>query len=800
MLQQFIDKHVKDAHKTFLGRIINQQRNGNTFLFEDESRAKVEVIVLTKTIFRIRLAPNGRFLPDFSYAISPNFKPENVEVQYSTWLDSCTIATEKVAFEINLKTGLMRFADKATGITTNEDKQSLHWEEHKAHGGYYAYATKRMQNEEAFFGLGDKPLALNLAGQRVTNWCSDMYAYERGRNPLYKAIPFYVGLHHQIAYGIFFDNTYQSTFDFGNEEKDGVSFWAEGGEMRYYYLHGVAVSDVIQNYAQLTGTHELPALWTLGFHQCRWSYFPESKVKDITTAFRNKQIPLDAIYLDIDYMDGYRCFTWNKNYFPEPQRLIAALNQQGIKTVVIIDPGIKIDDEYPVFQEALQKGYFCRRGDDYYMEGSVWPGRCYFPDFTHPEVRNWWGTLFKELLEQGVAGVWNDMNEPAVFETGTFPDDVRHNFDGYGGSHRKAHNVYGSQMVRATYEGMKQLQPHKRTFTITRAGYAGFQRYSSTWTGDNVANWDHLLLTIQMCVRLNMSGISFCGADLGGFTGGDPDGELYVRWLQVGVFSPFMRVHSAGDTGNREPWAFGSFYEKLAKKAIEMRYQFLGYIYTQYWLHQQKGLPILRHMAMMEQTNKANIARDDQFFVGENLLIAPIVTEGATQRKVYLPQGNWYNYHTKQHVEGSREHTVDAPLHIVPIFAKAGTVLPIYPIVPSSAYLPQQLAQQNYLDLYVFAGECNTVFYEDEGEGYGYLQQNFSEKTFITQQPTNAKLLVQQQQKGYYNTPYSYYKLHLVGFENVKSIQADGTQVAFEVENEVIICHVAKSFQQIIVA
>ncbi|RYY11212.1 MAG: glycosyl hydrolase, partial [Chitinophagaceae bacterium] len=469
------------------------------------------------------------------------------------------ISTNTVTCFVRKSDFTISFADNASNLTTNADHSSMHWEENIEFGGYYVYATKDCLPEENFFGLGDKSGNFNLRGRSFQNWNTDAYSFGWDQDPLYRTIPFYTGINEGIAYGIFFDNTFRSYFDFGKEDNAKTSFWSDGGELQYYYIHGPHFMDVVKRYQSLTGTHPMPPQWALGFHQCRWSYYPENKVREIAEGFRERNIPCDAIYLDIDYMDGYRCFTWNKKYFPDPKKMIRDLSSIGMKTVVMIDPGIKVDDNYWVFKEGKDNNYFCRRSDDYFMEGHVWPGRCQFPDFTNPTVREWWGGLYKELVEMGVAGFWNDMNEPAVFGAGTFPNDVRHNFDGFRGSHRKAHNVYGMQMVRATYEGLKKLMRNKRPFTITRAGYAGMQRFGCVWTGDNVATWEHLKMGNIQCQRMSVSGVPFCGTDIGGFSG-EPDGELFTRWIQLGTFSPFMRAHSAGDTAEREPWSFGEPY------------------------------------------------------------------------------------------------------------------------------------------------------------------------------------------------------------------------------------------------
>jgi alpha-glucosidase len=552
--------------------------------------------------------------------------------------------------------------------------------------------------------------------------------------------------------------TFKSHFDFGAEDKTKTSFWADGGELQYYYIHGPHMMDVVKRYHSLTGTHPMPPLWALGYHQCRWSYYPESKVREITSGFRKNKIPCDAIYLDIDYMDGYRCFTWNRKYFPDPKKLVKDLSDQGFKTVVIIDPGIRVDDNYGVFKEGKAKKYFCRRSDDYFMEGHVWPGRCQFPDFTNPEVREWWGGLFDELVQLGVAGVWNDMNEPAVFGAGTFPDDVRHQYDGHRGSHRKAHNVYGMQMVRATYEGLRKLMKNKRPFTITRAGYSGLQRYACVWTGDNVASWEHLKLANIQCQRLSMSGISFCGTDIGGFSG-EPDGELFTRWIQLGVFSPFMRAHSAGDTREREPWSFGEPFTTINRKFIELRYRLMPYFYSAFWEHNRYGFPILRPLVMQEQDVNLNHFRQDEFTFGDKILVCPVMDPGVKSRPVYLPKGDWYHYWTHEKLKGGAEIVIDTPLDSMPIFVKAGSVIPESPVMQ---YVGEKQIDELLFQVYYAPYEVNSFFFEDYGETFAYEQDIYLEKKFITTGDEHS-MTITQSVEGLYTPRYENYEMKVIG-------------------------------------
>lgn len=742
--------------KEYLASVKSMQKEGNKFYFSD-GNARVEVRVVSDEIIRVRLAPHGVFLADFSYAVPEvdqkvsTFHLEEHEAFYS-------ITTNTVTVKINKEDFLISFHDTLSGGVMSSDSSPMHWEENVDFGGYYVYATKTCKPEENFFGLGDKSGNMNLRGRQFQNWNTDAYSFGWEQDPLYRTIPFYIGVHENKAYGIFFDNTFRSYFDFAKEEPDKTSFWADGGELQYYYIHGEHMMDVVKRYQSLTGTHPMPPKWALGFHQCRWSYYPESKVREIAQGFRDRQIPCDAIYLDIDYMDGYRCFTWNKKYFPDPKKMIADLANMGMKTIVMIDPGIKVDDNYWVFKEGKENGFFCRRSDDYFMEGHVWPGRCQFPDFTNPTVRDWWGGLYKELVGMGVAGVWNDMNEPAVFGSGTFPSDVRHYYEGHRGSHRKAHNVYGMQMVRSTYEGLKQLMRNKRPFTITRAGYSGMQRYACVWTGDNVATWEHLKIGNIQCQRLSISGVPFCGTDIGGFSG-EPDGELFTRWLQLGTFSPFMRAHSAGDTAEREPWSFGEPYTSINRKFIELRYRLMPYLYSVFWEHHRYGFPILRPLVMLEQELVSNHYRQDEFTFGDKILVCPVLEQGAVSRTVYLPKGQWYNFWTHELLDGGAELKIDAPLESMPLFIRAGSVIPEYPVMQ---YVGEKPIDEVCLNVYYANYEVNSFLFEDHGDTFAYEQEIYSEKKFNIKGDENC-LLIRQSVEGLYTPNYEQYDYQVMG-------------------------------------
>ena len=764
--------NLKPIVKKYLTAVRQVVTDGNKFYFSDGD-ARVEIRVVSDEIIRVRLAPHGVFLEDFSYAVPKVdqkvtlFKLEESESFYHISTNTVSCNVRKSDFQIS-------FTEIQSQVVMNEDQSPMHWEENVDFGGYYVYATKTCMQEENFFGLGDKSGNMNLRGRHFQNWNTDAYSFGWDQDPLYRTIPFYIGVHQSLAYGIFFDNTFRSYFDFGREDASKTSFWADGGELQYYYIHGPHVMDVVKRYQSLTGTHPMPPQWALGYHQCRWSYYPEKKVKEIAEGFRSRNIPCDAIYLDIDYMEGYRCFTWNKKHFPDPKRMIKELGSIGMKTVVMIDPGIKVDDNYWVFKEGKENNYFCRRSDDYFMEGHVWPGRCQFPDFTNPKVREWWGGLYKELVDMGVAGVWNDMNEPAVFGSGTFPNDVRHHYDGHRGSHRKAHNIYGMQMVRSTYDGLKKLMRNRRPFTITRAGYSGMQRYCSVWTGDNIASWEHLILGSIQCQRMSISGVPFCGTDIGGFSG-EPDGELFTRWIQLGTFSPFMRAHSAGDTIEREPWSFGEPFESINRKFIELRYKLLPYMYSVFWEHHRYGFPILRPMIMLEQEQISNHYRQDEFTFGDKILICPVLEQGAVSRRVYLPKGAWYNYWSQEVLQGGSEHQISAPLDEMPIFVRAGSIIPEYPVMQ---YVGEKKIDEVILNVYYTDGEVNSFLYEDHGDTFAYEQDIYSEKKFNVKGDAST-LIIAQSVEGLYTPNYETYSYNVVGLPfQVQSITIDDQEVS----------------------
>tara|TARA_R110000796_G_scaffold35017_3_gene90213 strand:+ start:197106 stop:199505 length:2400 start_codon:yes stop_codon:yes gene_type:complete len=758
--------------------IVSFKQDTDKIYFTTANGVVLQITVLRNSMVRFRYATDYNFEPDFSYSINKNGLRGYNELIVKETETEYLVKTIRMKILVDKKTLRVQISDPEGNII-NEDELGFHWEENYEYGGNIVKMSKITKTGESFYGMGDKATHSNLKGKRITNWVTDQYAYGKDQDPLYKAIPFYVGLTDNKAYGIFFDNTFKTQFDFANEKRHVTSFWADGGEMNYYFIYGPDMEKVVRLYTDLTGTPELPPLWALGFQQSKWSYYPESRVKEIANTFRDLKIPCDGLYLDIDYMDGFRCFTWDKKLFPDPKRMISELAEDGFKTVVMIDPGIKIDRDYWIYQEAMKNDYFCKRGDGPLMHGKVWPGECNFPDFTNPEVRKWWAGLYKEFMaDLGVHAVWNDMNEPAVMEvpTKTAPLDTRHDYDGHPTTHRKAHNIYGMQMVRATFNGVKKYVYPKRPFVITRAAFAGTQRYASTWSGDNVATWEHLWIANVQIQRMCMSGYSFIGSDIGGFAE-QPDGELFARWIQLGIFHPFCRVHSSGDHGDQEPWSFGTEITDIVRKFIELRYKLLPYLYTMFYKYSKEGLPMLRSLVLYDQEDPQTHFRTDEFIFGQQILVCPIQEPNSKGRRMYIPRGKWYNYWTGEVVNGGMEKWVVADIDKIPFFVKEGAIIPKYPV---QQYVGEIELSELILDVYFKLGIENSTVYEDDQDGYDYKKGRYSLRNFKLN-GKEKELIIQQFKDGTFVTSYETFKIRLHGLPyKIASIMVDNENVSLQ--------------------
>lgn len=616
---------------------------------------------------------------------------------------------------------------------------------------------KSLTGSEVIYGLGDKTGFLNKKGYDYMMWNSDNPdpQVENGTfKAMYKSIPFFIVLNEECVYGIFLDNTFKSYFDMGFESEKYYSFGATGGELDYYFIAGDTIGEIITGYTYLTGRAPLPQMWTLGYHQSRWSYGSAEEVLALAKNFRKYGIPCDAIHLDIDYMDNFKVFTTDEKAFPDLKELSEQLGEMGIKLVTIIDPGTKLEEGYDVYEEGIEKGYFAKAADGTVYQNVVWPGDSVFPDYTSTKVCEWWGNLTKRLTDKGIRGIWNDMNEPASFN-GPLPSDVVFEGDGKKKLHDEVHNIYGHLMAKATYEGLKR-NDGRRPFVITRACYSGSQKYSTAWTGDNQSLWTHLQMSIPQLLNLGMSGMPMVGTDIGGF-GSNTTPELLSRWIEASCFAPLFRNHSAKYTKRQEPWMYGDETLDINRKYIQLRYKFLPYLYDLCYEESMTGLPILRPLVMHYQDDKNTWECNDEYLVGSSILVAPVTQQGVRARLVYLPEGIWVDYWTGERIEGKRHILRDAPLDICPIYVKAGSILPTYEkmhsIEPEELdtlileYYPAKSVHHGSVSRW--EENCKYEHYQDNGTDFSYEQGEYNKYLFVFSREHNNGLQIRMIHEGY---------------------------------------------------
>lgn len=682
-----------------------------------------KVVVYSPSVVRIRVEKDN-FTKTFSYAVVADPIKCNIKTQETT--DNYTIETDSVVLRIQ-KSPLRFIFSTKSGKIINSDELSFG----SSWLGEEVTTYKTLQKDERFIGLGEHTGGLDRRGEAYTNYNTDDPSYYDGSKSLYSTIPFYIGLHSGLCYGIFLDNSSRTLFNFGAGNDRFASFSADCGEMNYYFIYHTNVRKIIESYTWLTGRMPMPALWSLGYQQCRYSYFPDADVLSTAKKFRERNIPADMIYLDIHYMDHYKLFTWDKERFPNPTDMINELKKLSFHTAVIIDPGVKVEDNYSTYTDGLKSDIFIKYPDGTNYKGQVWPGWCNFPDFTMPKAREWWGNQMKLYCDQGVTGFWNDMNEIAAWGR-EVPKLIELNWEGKKTSYKEAKNVYGFQMARSSYEGAKKFMNGKRPFVLTRSGYAGLQRYTAIWTGDNQSYDDHMLLGVRLLSSLGLSGVSYAGMDIGGFSG-NPTQKLYTRWMQIGAFVPMFRGHTAIYTNRTEPWAFGEVSEDITRRYIGFRYQLMPYIYSNFYESTQDGLPVLRSLAI-DYTTDPNVYDGNfqqQYLFGPSILVAPVRSTQEIAR-VYLPEGNWYDLFTDKVSEGKKMLLTEIPLEKMPLFVKAGSIIPMQRLVESTTDSPGDT-----LFVHVYAGSKNNqfVYYEDDGESFDYTKGNYYKRA-ISYHPT----------------------------------------------------------------
>lgn len=636
------------------------------------------------------------------------------------------IVEEDSNFVIIKGTKVLTFVDKNTteisfkdldGNIINEDFQPSFKDEK---GNVY---ISKVNDCLAYYGLGEKGGDLNKKGCYTENFNTDDPETDDDSITYYKTIPFYVALKEEATYGIFFDNSFRSYFDMGKEMGDRIFFGAIGGQIQYYFIPGENIKEVVKNYTSLTGRMEMPPLWSLGYQQCRFSYFSQEEVRELVKTFEEKDIPLDVVYLDIDYMDGFRVMTFKTPNFDDAAGLIGDLKEKGIRTITIIDPGVKVDEEYDVFKRGKEGNHFTKKLDGEMFIGAVWPGDSAFPDFSNKDCREWWKSELKKFIsEHGMDGIWNDMNEPCVFNNDhkTMLETCLHNSDNGVIEHKEFHNRYGFEMSRCSKEAQEELHPNERGFSMTRATYAGGQRYSSVWTGDNMSLWSQMRMSISMNANLGISGFSFVGNDVSGF-GLDSSEELFIRWMEMGPFIPIFRNHSNMYTRRQEPWAFGPRAEKIAKKSIELRYELLPYIYDLYYISHKEGLPIFRPMIMEYEKDMNLLNIREQFMLGENMIVAPVLYEGERSKTVYLPKGSWFNYFTMEKLQGGKWYKLPCELDEILVFVKEGAIIPTY-----NKKFRNVKERPNNILLKVFGENAKGFHYNDDGHTMEYLEGKYT--------------------------------------------------------------------------
>jgi len=712
-----------------IGNVSSVTKEADGVLITCVGKSQVRLQVLAPDLVRVR-ASFEKELPkhDHSWAIERT-KWDPVQVKVTEAADSTTLETAELRVVVTHKPMRVQFFDVKTGRAINSDAMPLRFD--PASGA--VAATKSIGFEEHFYGLGEKAAHLDKRHDSYQMWSSDTPGYNLGTDPLYQSIPFYIGLSMDSAYdssdwqgsayGIFLDNSYRTHFDLSSNDPEHVVFGADGGEMNYYFFYGPSMKKVVSRYTELTGRMPLPPKWALGHQQSRYSYANEQQVKDVVQRYRKEKIPLDVLHLDIHYMDGYRDFTWNPERFPEPKQLTSWLADRGVKLVTIVDAGIKYEPggNYSVFNDGTAHNYFLKKTDGDTYVGKVWPGQSVFIDYTLADAAKWWGDCHSKLLDAGVAGIWNDMNEPADFESrdgGKWKDVVNYD-DGEYSKHAKMRNLFAMLECKATYEGLARLHPDSRPFVITRSGFAGIQRYSTMWTGDSNSSWSAMALSLPMFESLGLSGEAFVGADCGGFMGRD-NGELLTRWYQIAFLTPLFRNHHVVDNYDQEPWRFGTRYEDIIRKYVQLRYQLLPYLYTALADAHETGLPCIRPLILENQNDYNALNIEDEFMIGDKLLCAPVLQEGATERELYLPAGEWYEFFNGKKYKGGQYIKVQAPLDTVPLFVKAGSVLPMGPVVD---YVGANSSEG--ISYHVFPnhdGEAIGEIYDDDGNSTAYLK------------------------------------------------------------------------------
>ena len=728
---------------------INSVQVGKLGISFTTDHAFGEITAYSANIIRVRL-DKKQLGKNFSYAVIA--EPKTTRVSVSQNDNGIMIITDSVKMFVRRNQfAITYYTLNDSIINQDEEGLSTSWV------GEEVTTYKKMQDGERFIGLGEKTGNLDRKGNGYTNWNTDAFGYSNNQDPIYSSIPFYIGIHHNLNYGIFFDNTFQTDFNFGASNDRFSSFAGQGGEMDYYFIYNKRLADIITSYTDLTGRMNLPPLWSLGYQQNRYSYYPETEVLRIAQTLREKKIPADGITLDIHYMDNYKLFTWNKERFPDPLALNKKLAGMGFRTTVIVDPGIKIEKGYGAYDRGIKANIFLKYPDSTNYAAQVWPGWCNFPDFTSDKGRKWWQEEIRFFANSGVGGIWNDMNEIATWGQ-KMPSNILYDYDGFKASNKQGRNVYAMQMARASYDGARSAMK-ERPFNLTRAGFAGLQRFAAIWTGDNRSEYDHMLVGIRLLNSLGVSGIAFTGMDIGGFTG-NPSVELYSRWIQLGAFTPYFRNHTAVNTKSSEPWTFGEEVLEIARNYISLRYKLLPYLYSTFYEATQNGLPVMRTLAI-ENTfdDKVYDTRfQNQYFFGQAFMIAPFEAK-KDFGNIYFPNGEWYDLYTDELTPGNNEVVKPLNINKLPVFVKGGSIIPQQSLIQSTAEVPSDTL---IVHIYIGNSENNFLYYEDDGKSFDYEKGNYFKRN-INYNPANRTVTFNKSE-GSFKSKFNALKLIFHGY------------------------------------
>ncbi len=713
------------------GNCTSYTREANRFIFHTSEGAGLCLDIHSPSMVRIWFDPASRFVrTNESFAVVPQ-EPAEVEGLHINDEPSCyEIYTSRLRIRLNKEPMQLQIFDKWQRLIFSDYKSAGHVSDTTARKAY-----KALRPDEQFFGLGEKTGPLNRRGRSYRMWNSDRPCYSVNEDPLYKSIPFFMS---SYQYGIFLGNTYKTEFKFGTESDEYYSFEAPNGELIYYFIFGKDYKEIMSQYITLTGQPILPPKWALGFSQCRGLYTREDQALEIAAEFRRRQIPCDIIYQDIGWTQGLQDFEWRRENYTSPRQMLATLRDQGFKMILSQDPVISQANREQ-WEEADSKGYFVRdsrTGKSYDMPWP-WGGNCGVVDFTLPEVADWWGACQQKPLDDGAHGFWTDMGEPAWSNE---EDLDRLYMKHHLGMHDEIHNVYGLTWDKVVKEQFEKRNPNKRVFQMTRAAYAGLQRYTFGWTGDSgngndvLEGWGQLQNQVAVSISAGLGGIPFFTTDISGYCGDITDypamAELYTRWMQFGIFNPLSRAHHEGDNA-AEPWMFGPVAEKNSKAAIELKYQLFPYLYTYARQAHDTGLPIVRGLFMEYPYDGQAVQTEDQFFFGEEILVAPVLKKGERVRSLYLPEGEWIDFNDKQTVYlGGQKIPYRAPLSVIPMFVRKGSIVPMMPVMQ---YIHERKDYPLLVHIFPNYEDESARFelYEDQGEDLGYQQQICARTSFV---------------------------------------------------------------------